>query len=76
MKSKIPEIHLKCALYLEDEVRLIYNCNINVKYMYHHVCTIVHVHICMLSFKLSQGKFSEAEEEFIRAGKPKEAVLM
>ena len=30
-----------------------------------------------LSLSLSsQGKFAEAEEEFIRAGKPKEAVLM
>ncbi|KAG7214317.1 hypothetical protein INR49_004455 [Caranx melampygus] len=40
-KEKIPEIHLKHAMYLEDE-----------------------------------GKFSEAEVEFIKAGKPKEAVLM
>ncbi|XP_028296342.1 intraflagellar transport protein 172 homolog isoform X2 [Gouania willdenowi] len=40
-KEKIPEVHLKHALYLEDE-----------------------------------GKFSEAELEFIRAGKPKEAVSM
>ncbi|XP_005948489.1 intraflagellar transport protein 172 homolog [Haplochromis burtoni] len=40
-KEKIPEIHLKHALYLEDE-----------------------------------GKFTEAEAEFIKAGKPKEAVLM
>ncbi|XP_042245769.1 intraflagellar transport protein 172 homolog [Thunnus maccoyii] len=40
-KEKIPEIHLKHAIYLEDE-----------------------------------GKFAEAEVEFIKAGKPKEAVLM
>ncbi|XP_058470061.1 intraflagellar transport protein 172 homolog [Solea solea] len=40
-KEKIPEIHLKHAMYLEDE-----------------------------------GKFPEAEIEFIKAGKPKEAVLM
>ncbi|KAM9354646.1 intraflagellar transport protein 172 homolog isoform 1-T1 [Pholidichthys leucotaenia] len=40
-KEKIPEIHLKHALYLEDE-----------------------------------GKFPEAEVEFIKAGKPKEAVGM
>uniref|UniRef100_A0A3P8UXR3 Intraflagellar transport protein 172 homolog n=1 Tax=Cynoglossus semilaevis TaxID=244447 RepID=A0A3P8UXR3_CYNSE len=40
-KEKIPEIHLKHAMYLEDE-----------------------------------GKFSEAEVEFVRAGKPKEAVFM
>ncbi|XP_041831040.1 intraflagellar transport protein 172 homolog [Melanotaenia boesemani] len=40
-KEKIPEIHLKHALYLEDE-----------------------------------GKFPEAEVEFIKAGKPKEAVSM
>uniref|UniRef100_A0A672S1B2 Intraflagellar transport protein 172 homolog n=1 Tax=Sinocyclocheilus grahami TaxID=75366 RepID=A0A672S1B2_SINGR len=41
MKPKIPDIHLKNAMFLED-----------------------------------QGKFNEAETEFIRAGKPKEAVLM
>ncbi|XP_068564624.1 intraflagellar transport protein 172 homolog [Cebidichthys violaceus] len=40
-KEKIPEIHFKHAIYLEDE-----------------------------------GKFPEAEVEFIKAGKPKEAVLM
>ncbi|XP_004083357.1 intraflagellar transport protein 172 homolog [Oryzias latipes] len=40
-KEKLPEIHLKHAIYLEDE-----------------------------------GKFPEAEVEFIRAGKPNEAVLM
>ncbi|XP_034555797.1 intraflagellar transport protein 172 homolog [Notolabrus celidotus] len=40
-KEKIPEIHLKQAIYLEDE-----------------------------------GKFPEAEVEFVKAGKPKEAVLM
>ncbi|KAM6915750.1 intraflagellar transport protein 172 homolog [Xenentodon cancila] len=40
-KEKIPDIHLKHAIYLEDE-----------------------------------GKFSEAEVEFIKAGKPKEAVFM
>ncbi|KAL6096181.1 ift172 [Pungitius sinensis] len=40
-KEKIPEIHLKHAIFLEDE-----------------------------------GKFPEAEVEFIKAGKPKEAVLM
>uniref|UniRef100_A0AAY4EKD8 Intraflagellar transport protein 172 homolog n=1 Tax=Denticeps clupeoides TaxID=299321 RepID=A0AAY4EKD8_9TELE len=41
MKHKVPEIHLKHAMFLEDE-----------------------------------GKFPEAEIEFIKAGKPKEAVLM
>ncbi|XP_026856898.2 intraflagellar transport protein 172 homolog isoform X1 [Electrophorus electricus] len=41
MKQKIPQIHLKNAMFLEDE-----------------------------------GKFIEAETEFIKAGKPKEAVLM
>lgn len=41
LRSKLPDIHLKNALYLEDE-----------------------------------GKFDEAEGEFIAAGKPKEAVLM
>ena len=41
MKTKMPEIHLKHAMYLEDE-----------------------------------GKFPEAEAEFIKASKPKEAVLM
>ncbi|CAJ0966968.1 unnamed protein product [Ranitomeya imitator] len=41
MKEKLPEIHLKHAMFLEDE-----------------------------------GKFSEAESEFVKAGKPKEAVLM
>ncbi|KAG7460913.1 hypothetical protein MATL_G00203920 [Megalops atlanticus] len=41
MKHKIPDIHLKNAMFLEDE-----------------------------------GKFTEAETEFIKAGKPKEAVLM
>lgn len=41
MKQKIPDIHLKNAMFLED-----------------------------------QGKFNEAEIEFIKAGKPKEAVLM
>ncbi|MBN3302921.1 IF172 protein, partial [Amia calva] len=41
MKHKIPDIHLKSAMFLEDE-----------------------------------GKFAEAETEFIKAGKPKEAVLM
>ncbi|XP_037837544.1 intraflagellar transport protein 172 homolog [Kryptolebias marmoratus] len=40
-KEKIPEIHLKYAIYLEDE-----------------------------------GRFPEAEVEFIKAGKPKEAVSM
>uniref|UniRef100_A0A3P9PZB4 Intraflagellar transport 172 n=1 Tax=Poecilia reticulata TaxID=8081 RepID=A0A3P9PZB4_POERE len=40
-KEKIPEIHLKHAIYLEDE-----------------------------------GRFPEAEVEFIKAGKPKEAVFM
>ncbi|XP_058274743.1 intraflagellar transport protein 172 homolog [Hemibagrus wyckioides] len=40
-KHKIPELHLKNAMFLEDE-----------------------------------GKFSEAETEFIKAGRPKEAVLM
>jgi intraflagellar transport protein 172 len=41
LKSKLPEIHLKYALYLEDE-----------------------------------GKYQEAEGEFVKGGKPKEAVLM
>lgn len=41
MKNKMPEIHLKHAMYLEDE-----------------------------------GKYKEAESEFIKAAKPKEAVLM
>ena len=41
MKEKLPEVHLKYAMFLEDE-----------------------------------GRFPEAEEEFIRAGKPKEAVDM
>ncbi|XP_030054442.1 intraflagellar transport protein 172 homolog [Microcaecilia unicolor] len=41
LKQKMPEIHLKYAIFLEDE-----------------------------------GKFPEAESEFIKAGKPKEAVLM
>ena len=41
MKSKLPDIHLKYAMFLEDE-----------------------------------GKFTEAEHEFIKAGKSKEAVLM
>ena len=41
MKNKLPEIHLKHAMYLEDE-----------------------------------GRFAEAEAEFVKAAKPKEAVLM
>ena len=41
MKQKVPDIHYKCAMALEDD-----------------------------------GKYSEAETEFIQAGKPKEAVLM
>ncbi|XP_067120573.1 intraflagellar transport protein 172 homolog [Centruroides vittatus] len=41
MKHKLPDIHLRYAMFLEDE-----------------------------------GKFREAEVEFIKAGKPKEAVLM
>ena len=41
MKDKLPDIHLKYAMFLEDE-----------------------------------GKFSEAEAEFIKANRPKEAVLM
>ncbi|XP_066969064.1 intraflagellar transport protein 172 homolog [Macrobrachium rosenbergii] len=41
MKQKVPDIHYKCAMALEDD-----------------------------------GKYSEAESEFIQAGKPKEAVLM
>ncbi|XP_072536228.1 intraflagellar transport protein 172 homolog isoform X2 [Salminus brasiliensis] len=41
MKQKIPQIHLKNAMFLEDE-----------------------------------GNFNEAEVEFIKAGKPKEAVMM
>ncbi|KAK2158150.1 hypothetical protein NP493_1800g00020 [Ridgeia piscesae] len=41
MKKKMVEIHLKYAMFLEDE-----------------------------------GKFKEAEAEFVKAGKPKEAVLM
>lgn len=40
-KNKLPEIHMKHAMFLEDE-----------------------------------GRFHEAEAEFIKAGKPKEAVLM
>lgn len=40
-KEKLPDIHLKYAMFLEDE-----------------------------------GKFPEAEEQFIKANKPKEAVLM
>lgn len=40
-KNKLPEIHLKHAMFLEDE-----------------------------------GRFHEAEAEFIKAAKPKEAVLM
>jgi hypothetical protein len=40
-KEKLPDIHLKHAMFLEDE-----------------------------------GKFQEAEREFIKANKPKEAVLM
>lgn len=41
MKQKVPEIHYKYAMALEDD-----------------------------------GKYTEAEEQFIKAGKPKEAVLM
>ncbi|XP_046993145.1 intraflagellar transport protein 172 homolog [Schistocerca americana] len=41
LKSKLPDIHYKYAMTLEDE-----------------------------------GKFQEAEEEFVKGGKPKEAVLM
>ena len=41
MKNKMPDIHLKHAMFLEDE-----------------------------------GKFKEAENEFIKASKSKEAVLM
>jgi len=41
MKNKLPEIHLKHAMYLEDE-----------------------------------GRFADAEAEFVRADKSKEAVLM
>eukprot|EP00002_Diphylleia_rotans_P027200 TRINITY_DN5444_c0_g1_i2.p1 TRINITY_DN5444_c0_g1~~TRINITY_DN5444_c0_g1_i2.p1 ORF type:complete len:1218 (+),score=289.45 TRINITY_DN5444_c0_g1_i2:1863-5516(+) len=41
MKSKLPDVHLKFAMYLEDE-----------------------------------GRFKEAEEEFILAGKPREAIDM
>lgn len=41
LQHKTPQIHLRYAMYLEDE-----------------------------------GKFEEAEAEFIRAGKPKEAILM
>ena len=41
LRSKVPDIHLKRALYLEDE-----------------------------------GKFEEAEGDFVSAGRPKEAVLM
>ena len=40
-KDKLPDIHLKHAMYLEDE-----------------------------------GRFPDAEAEFVRASKPKEAVLM
>jgi len=41
MKSKMPDIHYKYAMALEDD-----------------------------------GKFEEAEKEFVRAHKPREAVLM
>lgn len=41
MKQKVPDIHYKYAMALEDD-----------------------------------GKYGEAESEFIQAGKPKEAVLM
>ena len=41
LKSKLPELHLKYALHLEDE-----------------------------------GKYQEAEDQFAKAGKGKEAVLM
>ena len=41
MKNKLPDVHLKHAMFLEDE-----------------------------------GEFKKAEEEFIKAGKPREAVLM
>lgn len=41
MKQKVPDIHYKYAMSLEDD-----------------------------------GKFSDAEAQFIQAGKPKEAVLM
>ena len=41
MKNKMPEIHVKHAMFLEDE-----------------------------------GKYTEAEAEFIKGGRPKEAVLM
>ena len=41
MKNKMPDIHIKYAMYLEDE-----------------------------------GKYKEAEVQFIKAQKPKEAVLM
>ena len=41
MKQKKPDIHLKYAMFLEDE-----------------------------------GKFVEAEAEFVKASRPKEAVLM
>lgn len=41
MKHKLPDIHLKYAMYLEDE-----------------------------------GKYTEAETQFVKAGKSKEAVLM
>ena len=41
MKNKLPDVHLKHAMFLEDE-----------------------------------GEFKKAEEEFIKAAKPREAVLM
>lgn len=41
MKQKLPEVHLKYAMYLEDE-----------------------------------GRFKEAEDEFIKADKPKESIDM
>ena len=41
MKEKLPDVHLKHAMFLEDE-----------------------------------GKFAEAEQEFVKAVRPKEAVLM
>lgn len=41
MKNKLPDVHLKHAMFLEDE-----------------------------------GEFKKAEDEFVKAGKPREAVLM
>ena len=67
LKSKLPELHLKHALFLEDEVCVTPAVTSQVT-----MCTLsshTHTHT-------SQGKYASAEEEFVNAGKPKEAVLM